>query len=235
MKNIIEQYREMSGSARDAIKTLRSNIQFASIDKPIKTILITSVVPHDGKSTTALFLGISMAEEGKKTLIVETDYRRPMVARKLGKHAPKGILSLLSGDATIDQAVEPAGMDHLYYLDAEALVVNPVELINSQKFAELVKQLREKFDTVIFDSPPLGLFIDAALVSAQVDGTVMIFTPGRSDYRKAQQVMDQLEKANARVLGAVLVGVERQDSGNYYYYYYQDGKRKKRRKHHKKH
>lgn len=222
----------MDGSARDAVKTLRTNIQFASIDKPIKTILITSVVPHDGKSTTALFLGISMAEEGKKTLVVETDYRRPMVARKLGVHAPKGIMAVLAGNATVEEAVEPAGMDNLYFLDAEALVVNPVELINSQKFAQLIEQLREQFDAVIFDTPPLGLFIDAALIAAQVDGTVMIFTPGRSDYRKAQQVLEQLKKANARVLGAVMVGVEKKHSGKYYYYY-RDGKRHKRRGHKK--
>lgn len=231
MKTMIEQYHQMDGSARDAVKTLRTNIQFASIDRPIKTIVITSVVPHDGKSTTALFLGISMAEEGKKTLIVETDYRRPMVARKLGMHAPKGIMALLAGEASVEEAVEPAGMENLYFLDCEALVINPVELINSRKFAQLIEQLGEQFDAVIFDTPPLGLFIDAALIAAQADGTVMIFTPGRSDYRKAQQVMDQLEKANARVLGAVLVGVEKKHSGKYYYYY-RDGKKHKRRKHH---
>lgn len=236
MENIILDYQTLDSSTRDAIKTLRTNIQFASISKEIKSIVITSATPHEGKSTISCFLAMSMAEAGKKTLVVESDFRHTTLRKRFKLAKTGGVVKYLSGEATLDETIIETGFENLYLLDAESRIPNPVEIIDSEKYSELMAILREKFDIVIYDTPPLISFIDAALFAARADGTVMLAKPGNVEYKIFHKCLEQLQKANANVLGVVLNGAQKSHTGYNYYYgkyykkYYSDGTSKKVRK-----
>lgn len=219
MSYIVDLYYGTKTSLRDSVKTLRANIQFASLDKEIKTVALTSVIPSEGKTTLSCFLGISVAESGKKTVIVECDYRHPMVAKNFGVEGERTKPSP-DGDKKIDAALKKTSVDNLWVLDMKCKVANPVELICSDAYKSMVEKLREDFDFVIFDTPPLGAFIDAAHISTLADGTVLVIRQGQVERRAAKDVLAQLKKANANILGAVINNVKVKKVGYYYNYYH---------------
>jgi capsular exopolysaccharide synthesis family protein len=224
MSDIIDFYYSTSATVRESIKTLRTNIQFADIDNEIKTLMVTSTAAGEGKTTTSIFLAIAMAEGGKRTVIVETDCRKPMIANRLGQRNQYNWLDFISGKVTLTEAIAPTDQPNLYFLDTELHLANPVELIGSSRFLHLIDQLRNEFDIVIFDTPPLGYFIEAALLASRVDGTIITIRSGKVDNKKAQDVLEQLKRANARVLGVVLNEVASIDENDYYYKYYDHDK-----------
>jgi len=219
MSYIVDLYYGTKTSLRDSVKTLRANIQFASLDKEIKTVALTSVIPSEGKTTLSCFLGISVAESGKKTVIVECDYRHPMVAKNFGVEGERKKPDA-DGDKKIDAALKKTSVDNLWVLDMKCKVANPVELICSDAYKSMVEKLREDFDFVIFDTPPLGAFIDAAHISTLADGTVLVIRQGQVERRAAKDVLAQLKKANANILGAVINNVKVKKVGYYYNYYH---------------
>ena len=218
MSYIEDLYYGTKTSLRDSVKTLRANIQFASLNKEIKTVALTSVIPSEGKTTLSCFLGISVAETGKRTCIVECDYRHPMVARNFDVESER--ISNTSGENKIDASLKKTGVENLWVLDMKCKVSNPVELICSEAYSEMINKLREDFDFVIFDTPPLGAFIDAAHIAALADGTVLVIRQGQVEKRAAKDVLEQLKKANANVLGAVLNNVKVKKVSYYYNYYH---------------
>lgn len=219
MAYIVDLYYGTKTSLRDSVKTLRANIQFASLNKEIKTVALTSVIPSEGKTTLSCFLGISVAETGKKTVIVECDYRHPMVARNFGVEGERK-KSNESDGKKIDASLKKTSVDNLWVLDMKCKINNPVELICSEAYSNMVKKLREDFDFVIFDTPPLGAFIDAAHISTLADGTVLVIRQGQVERRAAKDVLEQLKKANANVIGAVINNVKVKKVGYYYNYYH---------------
>lgn len=219
MSYIVDLYYGTKTSLRDSVKTLRANIQFASLDKEIKTVALTSVIPSEGKTTLSCFLGISVAETGKKTVIVECDYRHPMVAKNFGVDGERTQPDPNS-DKKIDAALKKTSVENLWVLDMKCKVTNPVELICSEAYSIMVEKLKQDFDFVIFDTPPLGAFIDAAHISTLADGTVLVIRQGQVERRAAKDVLEQLKKANANVLGAVINNVKVKKVGYYYNYYH---------------
>lgn len=219
MDNIYEDYKSLDETARDSIKTLRTNIQFASISHPIKSLVITSTVPNEGKSTISSFLAISMAEIGKKTLLVESDFRHTTLRKRFKIAKSVGVLSCLSGNTTIEETIIATEVENLYFLDAESRIPNPVEIIGSQKFENLMTELYEKFDIIIYDTPPLGTFIDPALYAARADGTIILIKPGVVEKRLFRKAVEQLEKANANIIGVVFNGIDKITTGYYGKYY----------------
>lgn len=231
MSSIIDNYRAGKSNLQDAIRTLRTNIQFAGFNGKMQTIVITSVMPHEGKSSIALYLGIAMAEMGKETVVVDADCRRPMISNYLKQRPQKGLMDVMSNETDIDSAITATSQPGLYFLDTKTLA-NPVEVLSSKRFREVMKSLEERFDTIIIDTPPLFSFIEAAVLAQQADGTVLVIRPGQTEIKAAQEVVEQLNKANAKIIGVVLNGVPRNDSGYYYYnsYYYRNGRRKKKKR-----
>ena len=218
MSYITDLYYGTKTSLRDSVKTLRANIQFASLNKEIKTVALTSVIPSEGKTTLSCFLGISVAETGKKTCIVECDYRHPMVARNFDVESERK--SSDSSENRIDASLKKTGVENLWVLDMKCKVANPVELICSEAYSNMIQKLKEDFDFVIFDTPPLGALIDAAHIAALADGTVLVIRQGQVEKRAAKDVLEQLKKANANVLGAVLNNVKVKKVSYYYNYYH---------------
>ena len=212
--NIVDLYYNAKSSVRDSVKTMRANIQFASLDKEIKTVVFTSVIPNEGKTTLACFLGISVAETGKKTVVVECDYRHPMITKnfELESEVEKND----GDDNHVNARLQQTRVENLWVLDMKTKVSNPIELISSESYVKMVKKLREDFDFVIFDTPPLGAFIDAAHIAAQADGTILVVKQGQVEKRAAKDVIQQLKKANATVIGAVINNVDIKKSGYYY-------------------
>ncbi|MDD3401060.1 MAG: CpsD/CapB family tyrosine-protein kinase [Eubacteriales bacterium] len=229
MANIVDTYYQAKSSLREAVKTLRTNISFSSVEHEIQTIVVTSPSARLGKTTTASFLGVAYAETGKKVLLVDTDCRRPMLANVFRQRPQYGMLQVLYGEVTIEQAAEESRQSGLYIMDCGGKITNPVEFINSKRFSAFVSEARKKFDVVIFDTPPLGTFIEAALLAAQADGTLIVIQPGKVQSGTAKDIVDQLKKANAHILGVVFNNVVNAKSDGYYYYYRKGGKSEKKR------
>lgn len=241
MSYIVDLYYGTKTSLRDSVKTLRANIQFASLNEEIKSVALTSVIPSEGKTTLSCFLGISVAEAGKKTVLVECDYRHPMIARNFDIEGERKSV-LKDGDKNkIDASLKKTEIENLYVLDMNCKISNPVEFICSDAYKKMTEKLREDFDFVIYDTPPLGAFIDAAHVATLADGTVLVIRQGQVEKRAAKDVLEQLKKANANVIGAVINNVKVKKVGYYYnyyhyytnrYYYQRDEREKSRKKKH---
>lgn len=218
--NEIETYYDAPLNVQNAIKTLRSNIKFASIDRDIKTIVLTSVLPSEGKTTISIQLAISMAESGLRTIVVNTDCYKPFYSRKLGVQNKKTWLDALYDEQSLEEAITGTSVENLFFLESDTKVANPVELVGSNRFYKMVGLLRASFDVIIFDTPPLGTFIEAAILASKSDGTILVVDSGGVDEKKAQDVVEQLNRANAQILGVVLNNVATSDDEYYGYYYY---------------
>ena len=208
---------------QNAVKTLVANIRFASVDNPVKTLVVTSSIPNEGKSTISIELARALAAGGKDVLVVEGDLRRRTLAGMLGVHPRNGIYSVLSGQVALDEAVvSVGGKSSLWFLDAEPHIPNPVDIFSSRRFHRFVDSLRRTYDYVIFDTPPLSTFVDAAVLGSVADGTLLVV---REDFVKREDLVasyDQLRKAEANVIGAVLNYCDTK-RGDYYYSYYEQG------------
>lgn len=213
---------------QNAVKTLAANISFASIDNPIKSIVLTSSVPNEGKSTVSVNLAQALASSGKTVLLVECDMRRRSLANIIGLHASNGLFSVLSGRASLDEAVLATSQRGLYFLDAEPHIPNPADILISKRFARLVGDMESSYDYVIFDTPPVGTFVDAAILSSLADATALVV---RENYTKREDIVnayDQLQKAKgSNVIGVVMNCCETESSEYYYEYYNKDGRRQK--------
>lgn len=158
---------------QNAAKTLYANIRFASVDHPIKVVMLTSSVPNEGKTTVAYNLAVAVASGGKRVLLVECDMRRRSIADSIGARARYGIYSVLSHQVELSQAVVATQQANLFFLDAEPNIPNPADIISSHRFRDLIATMKASYDFVIVDTPPVGTFVDAAILSTLVDGTAM--------------------------------------------------------------
>ena len=216
---------------RNSIHTLLTNIRFSSPDKPIKSIVITSSVPNEGKTTVAAELARAIAQSGSRVLLVEADMRRRSLGTILGVHAENGVYSVITGQVPAGSAVIAVPrIPRLFFLDAEPRIPNPVEVLSSKRFAKLYESMMASFDYVIFDTPPVGTFVDAAVIAAMADATVMCARVGEVKRDDLRGAYEQLQKSGVNVIGVCATFCESLDSSYYYYYYSEDGKRTKRSK-----
>lgn len=207
---------------QNAIKTLVANIRFASVDDPIRSIAVTSSVPNEGKTTITIQLAQAMASNGKTVLLVECDMRRRSLANALGLHARTGIYSVLCGQAEIRDAVVSTLTRGMYFLDSEPHIPNPDVLLNSKRFHRFVEQALGNFDYVIFDTPPLSAFVDAAVLSTVVDGVLLVVGQNLVRRDELTKSYEQLKKADANIIGAVMNLCE-SEKNEYYTEYYARG------------
>ena len=189
---------------QNAIKTLAANIRFASVDDPIRSIVVTSSVPNEGKTTVAISLAEAIASSGSSVLLLECDMRRRSIANSLGIHARSGVYSVLCGQTALADAMVATGTRGMYFLDSEPHIPNPDVLLSSKRFRKMVDAALDSFDYVIFDTPPLSAFVDAAVLSTVADGTLLVV--GQNVVRRDELASShaQLEKAGANLIGAVM-------------------------------
>ncbi len=208
----------------EAFRSLRTNIQFASVDQPLRTLLVTSPTPAEGKSTVAINLGIVMAQSGKRVAVVDADLRRPRLHKLLGLSNKAGMSELfVQNNLTLDGSLQSTPVEDLYALTSGGLPPNPAELLGSEKMAEIVRQVSERVDLLIIDSPPVIAVTDSSVLAPRVDGVLLVFKPGVTHLGAARQTVDQLRRLGANLLGVVLNEVDLKSTryyGSHYKGYY---------------
>ena len=202
----------------EQFRTIRTNIQFSMIDRNVKTISVTSATPGAGKSTISTNLAAAFAAQGSKVLLVDTDMRKPTVHRIFRVENHPGLTNLLTDRTlSIDSVTRESYVSGLNYITCGIVPPNPSELLQSNRMNELIQEIEEAYELVIFDTPPLLAVTDAQIMATKVDGTIVVVPQGEVKKNELDQSAELLEKVNANVLGTVLNKVD-SDSGTYYYY-----------------
>ena len=220
----------------EAYRTLRTNIQYAKVDQPIKTVLVTSSGPGEGKSTSVANLAITFAQMGTKTLLVDTDLRRPVLHGIFGVSREEGLTHVLIGKASLKDVIQPTRIENLDILTSGTLPPNPSELLASKAMEKCLKDLSSQFGIVLFDSPPVIAVTDAAVLSTKLDGVVLVIKSGETGKDALLRSQILLDNVHAKIFGVMVNGVNITNMYGSYYYYYQyyyfgDGKHKKRKSH----
>jgi capsular exopolysaccharide synthesis family protein len=204
----------------EAYRTIRTNIQFASVTSDVQVILTTSSSPSEGKTSTSANLAVVYAQAGKKVLLIDGDLRKPQLHQRFRVSNLNGLSSVLIKERTLQECIVNAGTPGLYLLPSGPIPPNPAEMLSSATFAALLKHCREVFDFVIIDAPPVLPVADALIVSNLVDGVVFVVDSQSTNRVLAKKAVQALEKVNAKILGVVLNRVKRKTADYYYYHYY---------------
>lgn len=192
-------------SAAEAFRTIRTNIEFAGLDRGLRTIVVTSSLPSEGKTVVAGNLAVAFAQAGRRTILVDADLRRPSVHTIFGLANELGLTDLVrQGDVTVDDVAQPTEAPNLSVITAGTIPANPAELLGSKRMDGVVERLKASAEILIFDSPPVTVVTDAALMAAKADATIMVIQGHRTSRRVVSQGIVALAKVNARVIGAVL-------------------------------
>ena len=222
-RNLRERDLYVLGHPRSAVaecaRFVRTNLLFMSTDRPLRTIVVTSPAPQEGKSTTAVTIAISMAQAGSRTLIVDTDMRKPRLHRVFNVDNAQGVADVLLGEVTLDQVLRHTEVANLDVLVCGTLPPNPAEILLSARFKELVADLAGRYDRVIFDTPPIGPVTDPAILGTLVDGVVLVTKCDQTSKESVKRAMRSLRDANTRVLGVILNDVDvasKRYAGHYY-------------------
>lgn len=218
-------YSDSTSSVQNAIKSLAANIRFATVDNPAKSIVVTSALPGEGKSTISKALGEVLAANGQRVIVVECDTRRRSMSGLLGIHPKAGIYAVIAGTVPLAEAIARTSTPGLYFLDAEPHIPGAIDLFATKQFKRLMEQLRNNFDAVIYDTPPLTAFIDAAVLGSSADATVLVVRRNYSRRSEIAAAVDQLKISGANIAGFVLNHCEAERSEYYYNYYNKDGKK----------
>ena len=204
-----------TGVASEAYRAIRTNLLYAFVDNPPKVIALTSAGPREGKSTTCTNLGVILAQAGQRTLILDCDLRKPTMHRIFGLRNLYGIVDVLVGERSL-QEVWNEPVEGLKVVPVGTVPRNPAEILGTRRFSEFLASVREDFDYVLIDTPPIGLVTDAAIVAVRGDGVLLVLDAQNTRKRAVRQAMRSLETVGANVLGTVMNNVNA--SRNEYYY-----------------
>jgi succinoglycan biosynthesis transport protein ExoP len=205
----------------EAYRILRTNIQFSAIDKPLKSIVVSSPNPIEGKSVTIANLAVVMAQAGARVVIVDSDLRRPVMHKIFNLPNTEGLTNVLLQDRPlVDGYLQSTEVENLQVLTTGPLPPNPSELLSSQKMTDLIGNLKEEADVVLLDSPPSLPVTDAAVLSSKTDGTILVTDAGTTRRGAARRAKEDLMRVGANILGVVLNKFSVRGASSYYYYYY---------------
>jgi capsular exopolysaccharide synthesis family protein len=223
--------REPRSPIAESYRALRTNIMISSVDEPIRTLVVTSPNPLEGKTTTVANLGVAMAQAGKLVLLVDADLRRPTLHKPFAASNERGVTNLLLEDEPVlDDWLQETGTENLSILTSGPLPPNPSELLGSRKMRNLVERLEEEFDMVIFDTPPLLPVTDAVVLSMESDSILLVVDAGHTRRGTLRRATDTLQQLEINVIGAVLNRVSAKAVSSSYYYYHQTGTKGRRRR-----
>lgn len=199
-------------------RTLRTNIKFSSPDKEIRSILITSAIQAEGKSTTAANLAIVFAQEGKQVLIIDADMRKPSIHNIFSVKNNIGLSSVLVRQTRLKEALQSTQIKNLDVLTCGLIPPNPVELLGSVSMADLMEQLKEMYEIIIVDAPPLLVVADSQILATLCEGTVLIISSGETEKQQALKAKEILTSSNSRLIGAVVNNYKMPKEKSTYYY-----------------
>ncbi|AGX43813.1 CpsD/CapB family tyrosine-protein kinase [Clostridium saccharobutylicum] len=207
----------------EAYRTLRTNMQYLSIEKEIKSIVVTSACPSEGKSTVLGNLALAFAQNGKNVIIIDCDLRQPSIHKKFNVSNLLGISQVLIQEETLENAIQHY-KSNLDILTSGKIPPNPSEIINSTAMNNLLEELKNKYDILIIDSPPLDVVTDGQILSTKVDGTILVLKAGQSKIQSVKEAKNLLNKVGANIIGLVINQVK--ESKKKYSYYYGIDKKK---------
>ena len=211
---------EPRSQVSEAFRSLRTNIQFTSVDSKLRTLLVTSPSPADGKTNVAANLAVVMAQSGRDVVLLDADLRRPKVHKTLGIPNRIGVSGLfVQDDISLDGALQGSEIEHLSIITSGGTPPNPAELLGSGKMTQIIDHVLECSDLVIIDSPPVMAVTDASVLAPRVDGVLLVLKPGVTNIAVAKQTVEQLRRLGANILGVVLNEVNMQGSRYKYHYY----------------
>ncbi|MBN1179671.1 MAG: polysaccharide biosynthesis tyrosine autokinase [Anaerolineae bacterium] len=220
----------------EAYRVLRTNLQFSSIDKPARTLMVTSPGPSEGKSVTIANLAVVMAQSGLKVVVVDTDMRRPVQHKIFSKSNSHGLSdAIIKNNPGSLEHLQPTGITNLWLLPSGALPPNPAELLGSERMGEVIEELKDLADVVLFDSPPALVVADGAILGSRVDGVLIVNDAGRTRRNAAGKAAEELHRVRANLLGVILNRLSTSHGGYYHYSYYYysdngDGEKRHRRR-----
>lgn len=208
----------------ESFRRLQSNIIYSNPDQEINSLMITSSTQGEGKTTVSSNLGIVLAEAGYNVAIVDTDLRRPNLHKIFGLNSAPGIVEVLFDNVSMDEALQQTPMSNLSVISAGNRPPNPSAITQSRAFLDTIKQLEEKFDFVLIDTPPYGIITDASAMIRQTDGVVIVTRFGKTSEMELNHTINNLQRVNANILGTVLSAFNHEKTSDYYYssYYYQE-------------
>jgi len=189
----------------EAYRTLRMNLQYAALDSALRTLLVTSPGPGEGKTTTLANLAVTMAEAEQRVIMVDADLRRPYLHQLLGVQNTAGLTTMMVEEQALDTPpLQPTPVKGLQLLASGPLPPRPADLLGSKRMEKVIERLLSEADVLLFDAPPLIVVTDAVVLATKVSGVLLVVSSGQTKREHAQCAIERLNKVNARVVGAVL-------------------------------
>ncbi|PWN04907.1 hypothetical protein DJ010_04720 [Nocardioides silvaticus] len=206
----------------EAFRLLRTNLQFIDLDQRARVLVVTSAVPGEGKTMTGTNLAVALAQTGRTVLIIDADLRRPRVASTLGVDPAVGLTTALVGKAQIEDAIQVHEPSGLHVLASGAKPPNPTEILQSRVTHDLIRRLRQSYDMIIIDAPPLLPVADASVLSTLADGSILVVRHGQTTRDQVTEAVNRLHQVGGKLYGVVVNMVAKRAIGSYYYYYYEE-------------
>ncbi|WP_027631821.1 CpsD/CapB family tyrosine-protein kinase [Clostridium hydrogeniformans] len=219
-------YSNPKSQAAESYRTLRTNIQFSTLDNESNVIAITSCGPGEGKSTVISNLAITMAQSGKKVLLIDCDLRKPIIHKKFGISNLKGLTSLLIKDSKVEDVIQRVNINNLGVITSGPVPPNPSEILGSKNMKNLIEEFKKYFDVILLDAPPVLVVTDAQVISKVTDGMILLAAYGVTEKQALERAKDNIVKVNGKLLGVVMNKIPEKE-GSYYGYgsygdYYSD-------------
>jgi len=204
-------------------RTIRTNIQLSMIDKELKTLAFTSAAPGEGKSTTIANLAITLAYQGDKVLLIDADLRRPTMHQLMGVRNQYGLTTMIAKKMTKESAIFPMPkISNLHVMPSGPIPPNPSELLGSKRMKNLISELSQEYDWILFDTPPVLAVTDAQILGNHCDGVILVLKSHQTEKKELVKAKELLNKANTNLMGTIMSGVSQKELGHGYYYYYGD-------------
>lgn len=219
MKAIIS-YNDPKSVISEQYRAIRTNIEYSNVDQNTKTILVTSSDKNEGKTTTVSNLAVSFANLNKKVLLIDCDLRNASIHKMFKINNIYGLTDILAKDRAVDKCIQETELENLYVLTAGATPPNPAEILSSEKMKNLIEDLKNMYDYIFIDTPPIGLVTDAGVLSSFTDGVVLVVKSESVEKKYLEETKKKLDAVDARILGAILNAYKSEQKDYEYYSYY---------------
>ena len=219
MKSIIS-YSDPKSVISEQYRAIRTNIEYSNVDQNTKTILVTSSDKNEGKTTTVSNLAVSFANLNKKVLLIDCDLRNASIHKMFKINNIYGLTDILAKDRAVDKCIQETELKNLYVLTAGAIPPNPAEILSSEKMKNLIEDLKNIYDYIFIDTPPIGLVTDAGVLSSFIDGVVLVVKSESVEKKYLEETKKKLDAVDARILGAILNSYKSEQKDYNYYSYY---------------